>query len=142
MDNIEHARATLELMQTWSIWLVGIETAALGFLGILYRHNTENDKCAGFKKNEHIPFIFTAVFFGLSLVFAVILNGGIPSASNQLLFLDCTNQIPEESIFAFEFPRIFGVRLFWWGHWQAIFFVLGIICLACTIGSYANNRKS
>jgi hypothetical protein len=134
MGNIEHAIEALKFMQGWSIWLVGIQTGAIGFIGILYKN--------GFKaRKERWVVGATLSCFGVSILSAMVVHGGIPSVASRLLFINDISQIPERSIFALQFPRTWCTPLFFWGHLEAIFFVLGIILFSFSMWVHASIVK-
>jgi hypothetical protein len=66
---------SLKLLKDWSIWMIGVETAILGFLGVM--------KHTGWEMNSFL-FALTLCVFGGSILCAAWVLSSIPSVTRRL----------------------------------------------------------
>lgn len=129
MDKGQFAIEALKMSQSWSLWLMSIQIATIGFLGLLFK----DEKYKFRHRGQRLCFFLTFIFFFISILFANMLQGGIPSLASRLVFLEDISKIPYDSIFYLHFPRNWSTSLVLWGHLQTGFFILGIITFSITM---------
>lgn len=113
--------AGVRLLREWSTWMVGVETALLGFLVSLL----SRDMVA-----LGSPYLKgAAICFGVSMAFAACVLGALPSVAEQL-------GKAERGIYAialFDIPVVRVIRLGWLAFVQHSFFLLGLCGLIASI---------
>jgi hypothetical protein len=115
MQNETEIRITaLRFMKEWSVWMVGVETALLGFLVSLLSRDMLALGSYYLKG--------AAICFGLSIAFAAWVLGAIPSISQRLS--KETGSIYMLGLF--KIPVFRHVRLGWITFLQHLFFLLGL----------------
>ena len=137
MPNVEYAFEAFKLLQSWSLWLLGIHTAAIGFLSVMYIRGGRMPRT----KAASATVILAYVCFGCSIIAADFVQGGLPAVASQLVFLDDASQIPSHNVFAFPFPPNWRTPLYLWAHLQTMFVFLGIVLFAVSVLIHVSSRN-
>jgi hypothetical protein len=111
----------LRFLKEWSAWMVGVETAILGFLVTLL----SRDKLA----LGSIYIKAAAVCFGASMAFAAWSLGLIPSACERLD--RDTSRVYGMRLF--DTPALHWIRLGWITFMQHLFFFLGLLSITLSL---------
>ncbi|HYG19365.1 MAG TPA: hypothetical protein VD816_10555 [Ohtaekwangia sp.] len=122
-DNVsyESARDALDRISSWTIWITGIQTAAMGAMGFLAQEENINDFIVyGF---------FALLFFGASITLSTWLLSSLPSIQQRLKLQVST----ENDIYMI---RIFSVIPISMGRFTGLvhaYFLIGIVFFALFI---------
>ena len=93
----ENAKLALEYISSWTTWLTGIQTAAIGAIGLI----VTNDSICISNVNKNLAFS-TILFFGFSIILSTFLLCSIPSIQQRLVdskTLEPKNDIYEQKMF-------------------------------------------
>ena len=132
----DDAKAALDRMKDWAVWLVGIQTGAMGLIGYAFK-----SELTGSLKNWHISFaILSVAFLAVSTFSFGWLLAAFPSVQQRLKHTDANQQNPSNDIYSISLFKTFSVRMnvqfaACCAHWLGIvgffcfaaFFVVGVI---------------